>query len=306
MKPGHTYWSQGPIVERHIATSIASPADVLRVSSRILAPLINSYCIQTVTRRKQTYINFHGFFDDAWDADRTLSKNRYSTRRNQRTIREKTVISHDFFRCFGHRGSKDLDSLQGRRFLRVRECFARESAMLNSKREEKIGRVKRSGVGGEGREEETPAVTRRKQTYINFHGFFDDAWDADRTLSKNRYSTRRNQRTIREKTVISHDFFRCFGHRGSKDLDSMQGGRFLRACECSARESAMLKLEKRGENGASQKGRGTGRGERRENACPKTLWKWETLGKISRAWPLFRKWIVDQSTHRVQRRCVCR
>ena len=65
MKPGHTYRSQGPIVERHIATSIASPADVLRVSSRILAPLINSYCIQTVTRRKQTYINFHGFFDDA-------------------------------------------------------------------------------------------------------------------------------------------------------------------------------------------------------------------------------------------------
>ena len=196
MKPGHTYWSQGPIVERHIATSITSPADVLRVSSRILAPLINSYCIQTVTR---------------W-----------------------------------------------------------------------------------------------KQTYINFHGFFDDAWDADRTLSKNRYSTRRNQRTIREKTVISHDFFRCFGHTGSKDLDSLQGGRFLRACECSARESAMLKLEKRGENGASQKGRGRGRGERRENACSKTLWKWETLGKISRAWPLFRKWIVDQSTHRVQRRCVCR
>ena len=27
----------------------------------------------------------------------------------------------------------------------------------NSKREEKIGRVKRSGVGGEGREEKTPA-----------------------------------------------------------------------------------------------------------------------------------------------------
>ena len=36
----------------------------------------------------------------------------------------------------------------------------------------------------------------------------------------------------------------------------MQCRRFLRARECFARESAMLKLEKRGENGASQKERG--------------------------------------------------
>ena len=45
---------------------------------------------------------------------------------------------------------------------------------------------------------------------------------------------------------------------------------------CSARifflRKRMLKLEKRGENGASQKERGRGREERRENACPKTLW----------------------------------
>ena len=41
---------------------------------------------------------------------------------------------------------------------------------------------------------------------------------------------------------------------------------FLRARECFARESAMLKLEKRGENRTSQKERGRGRGERRENA----------------------------------------
>ena len=40
------------------------------------------------------------------------------------------------------------------------------------------------------------------------------------------------------------------------------GWRFLRGRECFARESAMLKLEKRGENGASQKERGRGWGER--------------------------------------------
>ena len=43
---------------------------------------------------------------------------------------------------------------------------------------------------------------------------------------------------------------------------SLQWRRFLRAHECFARDSAMLKLEKNGENGASQKERGRGRGER--------------------------------------------
>ena len=57
----------------------------------------------------------------------------------------------------------------------------------------------------------------------------------------------------------------------------------------------MLKLYKRGENWASQEERARGRGERRGNACTKTLWKWETP-LISRAWPLFRKWVADQST----------
>ena len=68
---------------------------------------------------------------------------------------------------------------------------------------------------------------------------------------------------------------------------------------CSARifflRKRMLKLEKRGENGASQKERGRGWEERRENACPKTLWKWKTPANY-RAWPLFRKWEADQST----------
>ena len=44
----------------------------------------------------------------------------------------------------------------------------------------------------------------------------------------------------------------------------------------------MLKLEKRGENGASQKERGRGRGDGRENACPKTL-KMRNTPLISRA-----------------------
>ena len=44
---------------------------------------------------------------------------------------------------------------------------------------------------------------------------------------------------------------------------SLQCRRFLRARECFARKSAMLKLEKRGENGASQKERDRGREERR-------------------------------------------
>ena len=40
--------------------------------------------------------------------------------------------------------------------------------------------------------------------------------------------------------------------------------RFLRVRECFARESAMLKLEKRGGNGATQKEQGRGRGEEEE------------------------------------------
>ena len=44
----------------------------------------------------------------------------------------------------------------------------------------------------------------------------------------------------------------------------MQSRRFLRSRECFVRESATLKLEKRKENGASQKERGRGREERRE------------------------------------------
>ena len=46
-------------------------------------------------------------------------------------------------------------NLQCRRFHRARERFARESACWNSKRGEKMGRVKRSGVGGRKREEKT-------------------------------------------------------------------------------------------------------------------------------------------------------
>ena len=47
-------------------------------------------------------------------------------------------------------------------------------------------------------------------------------------------------------------------------------------------KSATLNLEKRGENGANQKERGSGGGgkgegrEKKKNACPKTLLKWET------------------------------
>ena len=41
--------------------------------------------------------------------------------------------------------------------------------------------------------------------------------------------------------------------------DSLQCGRILRERECFARESVMFKLEKSGENGASQKERGRGR-----------------------------------------------
>ena len=46
-------------------------------------------------------------------------------------------------------------NLQCWRFHRARERFARESACWNSKRGEKMGRVKRSGVGGRKREEKT-------------------------------------------------------------------------------------------------------------------------------------------------------
>ena len=52
---------------------------------------------------------------------------------------------------------------------------------------------------------------------------------------------------------------------------SVQCRHFLRMRECFACESAMLKLKKRGENGMSQKELGSGRGEKRENACPETL-----------------------------------
>ena len=47
-------------------------------------------------------------------------------------------------------------------------------------------------------------------------------------------------------------------------IASLQCRRFLRTRECFACESAMLKLEKRGENKASQKERGRGRGERKK------------------------------------------
>ena len=46
-------------------------------------------------------------------------------------------------------------NLQCWRFHRARERFARESPCWNSKRGEKMGRVKRSGVGGRKREEKT-------------------------------------------------------------------------------------------------------------------------------------------------------
>ena len=44
----------------------------------------------------------------------------------------------------------DLHSLQCRRFLRARECFACESAMLKFEKRGENGLVKRSGVGGRG------------------------------------------------------------------------------------------------------------------------------------------------------------
>ena len=42
----------------------------------------------------------------------------------------------------------DLHSLQCRRFLRARECFACESAMLKFEKRGENGLVKRSEVGG--------------------------------------------------------------------------------------------------------------------------------------------------------------
>ena len=62
--------------------------------------------------------------------------------------------------------------------------------------------------------------------------------------------------------------------RALQNLACSAGVFFARANFC--RQKSMLKLEKRGENGASQKERGKGREGRRENAYPKTLCKWET------------------------------
>jgi len=45
-------------------------------------------------------------------------------------------------------------SLQSKCFLRARECFSHESVMLNSKREDEMGRVKGSRRGGGEREGE--------------------------------------------------------------------------------------------------------------------------------------------------------
>ena len=82
-------------VSTSIYGGIGTPLYFLRVSSRVFAPLTVS---ANGCSMKQTYINFHAVFDEVWDADRTLCKDTYSSRRNQRTTTEKTVISHDFFR----------------------------------------------------------------------------------------------------------------------------------------------------------------------------------------------------------------
>jgi len=83
---------------------------------------------------------------------------------------------------------QEMDSLECRRFLRARKCFARESAFWNSKREEKMGRVTRSGVGGGEREEKTPA---RKHYENEKHPLISRAWPlfwkwvADQSTPKN-------------------------------------------------------------------------------------------------------------------------
>ena len=64
-------------------------------------------------------------------------------------------------------------SLQCRRFLPACKCFARESACWNSKRGAKMGRVKRSGVGGGEMEEKTPA---RKHCENEKHPLISRAW----------------------------------------------------------------------------------------------------------------------------------
>ena len=67
-------------------------------------------------------------------------------------------------------------------------------------------------------------------------------------------------------------------------------GVFLgRANFFQAKPHVKIWLEKRGENGASQKERGKGREERKH--CEN-----EKHPLMSRGWPLFRKWEADQST----------
>ena len=82
-----------------------------------------------------------------------------------------------------------------------------------------------------------------------------------------------------------------FSSRINQHIDSLQCRRFHRAranANGFNRGSAMLKLPKRGGNGASQE-EGGGGGEKEEKTPARKHCENDKHPLISRAWPLFRK-----------------
>ena len=76
-----------------------------------------------------------------------------------------------------------------------------------------------------------------------------------------------------------------------QEMDNLQCRRFLRARKCFARESACWNSKRE-----EKMGSGVGGGEREEKTPARKHCENKKHPLISRAWPLFRKWVADQST----------
>ena len=156
MKPGHTYRSQGPVVERHIASSIASPANVLRVSSRILAPLTVTAYKRLLDENKLTSISTAFLMRPETQAE-LCPKTGTLPEGIKGLLQTKQLFPTTFFGVSAIHEARIWIACSAGVFFGRANILLAKAPCWNSKREEKMGRVKRSGVGGVEREEKTPA-----------------------------------------------------------------------------------------------------------------------------------------------------
>ena len=146
MKPGHTYQSQGPVVERHIATSIASPADVLRVSSRILAPLTVTAYKRSLDENKLTSISTAFLMRPEMQTE-LCPKTGTLPEGIKGLLQTKQLFPTTFFGVSAIHEARIWIACRAGVFF-GRECFASESAMLKlEKRGENGASQKERGRG---------------------------------------------------------------------------------------------------------------------------------------------------------------